>query len=297
MRWEYLGPLRVTDDAGGIVRIPAGRVSVLLATLLVRPNQAVSIDELSEYLWDGAPPPGSARTVRVYAVRLRRALGPTAAERIVTQAPGYLCRVGRDELDLLRFEGLCDQAGNAARARDWVRAGGLLAEALALWRGTPLADVPSELLRSREVARLEQLRIQAVEDHVYAELHLNRHEHLIPRLRELTYDYPLREHLHAQLIRALSRTGRRAEALEVYRHIRRVLVEQLGIEPGSELRDLHQRILAGKDEPAAGPPAETAPRPTSSNTSVPRQLPAAARHFTGRRQHAHRRRPSTDADR
>jgi DNA-binding SARP family transcriptional activator len=216
----------------------------MLAALLTQANQAVSIDSLSEFIWDGAPPSGSARTVRVYAARLRHTLGPSASERIVTQAPGYLCRVGRDELDVLLVEELSEQAAAAARERDWARATNLLADALALWRGTPLADVPSEQLRVREVPRLDRLHLRAVEGHVTAEMNLDRHEQLIPQLRELTANYPLHENFHAQLMTALARTGRRAEALEAYREARRVLVEEVGIEPGPALRATHQRILS-----------------------------------------------------
>jgi len=280
--WGVLGPLLAVDDTGAEIPLPAGRVRVLLAALLTRANHAVSIDELVEILWDGAPPPRAARTVQVYAVRLRHALGPAAAARIVTRTPGYLCRATEDELDLLLFEKLSRLGRAAAHDQAWSRSAALLAEALGLWRGEPLADVPSDVLRERELPHLEQLHLQAVEEHVDAKMHLEQHEHLIPQLRDLTARYPLREHLHAQLMRALARAGRRAEALDAYQNARGTLVEQLGIEPGSELRDLQQRILAGDDEPAVPPAAETAPPQAPASVAPPRQLPAAVRHFTGR---------------
>jgi DNA-binding SARP family transcriptional activator/tetratricopeptide (TPR) repeat protein len=304
MRWGILGPLHVADDAGTEIRLPAGRLRVLLAGLLTQANHAVPVDELVELVWDGAPPAHAARTVRVHVVRLRRVLGPSAA-RIVTQPPGYLCRAGEDELDVLRFEKLCRQARSAAREPAWPRAAALLTEALGLWRGAPLADVPSDLLRQRELPRLDRLRVQAIEDHVDAGMHLDRYEQLVPQLHDLIARYPLRERPPAQLMRVLARAGRRAEALEVYQHARRVLAAELGIEPGPELRGLQERILAGDAEPA--PPADAAsartavatpvpgqlvtmvdapapatPAPSGPARVVPRELPMGVRDFTGR---------------
>jgi DNA-binding SARP family transcriptional activator/tetratricopeptide (TPR) repeat protein len=283
VEWCILGPLRVADNAGREIPIPAGRVRVVLTALLTRSNQVVSVDELGEVLWDGTPQPGAARTVRVYVVRLRHALGPVAAARIITQAPGYLCEAEADEVDVLRFEELCRRGRVAAREQAWVQATELLSAALGLWRGQPLADVPSDLLRSRELPRFEQLHLQAIEDHLDAEMHMGRHEHLIPRLSELTVSFPLREHLHAQLMRALARAGRRAEALSAYQHVRLLLNDELGVEPGPELRDLHQRILAGDSELDAIAAVGVPSAPASVRAAVPRQLPAATRHFTGRR--------------
>jgi DNA-binding SARP family transcriptional activator len=244
MRWGILGPLLVVDDEGTEIRLPAGRLRALTAALMTRANHVVSVDELAEIVWDGAPPTDAVGTVQVYVARIRRALGP-AAIRIVTQSPGYMCRAGEDELDVLRFWKLSLLASAAARDQAWERAAGLLAEALDLWRGTPLADVQSDLLRQQEVPRLDQMRMQVVEGHIDAEMHLDRHEQVIGRLRDLTTGYPMREHLHAQFMRALARVGRRAEALEAYQHARGLLAGELGIEPGPELRDLHQRILDG----------------------------------------------------
>ena len=281
MRWGILGPLQVTEDTGAEIALPTGRIRVLLAALLTRPNHAVSIDELGELLWDGAPPPGAARTVRVHVVRLRRALGPSAGTRIVTRAPGYLyqCPVGEDELDLLRFESLCHAGSTAIRAEDWTRAADLLTEASELWRGTPLADVPSESLRGQFVPRVEQLHLQALEGRIEAELQLGRAEQVVPQARDLAAAYPLRERFHAQLIAALAASGRRAEALAAYQQARRVLVDELGIEPGSELRTLHEAILAGEPDPIR--PRAAVPREPPTRTA-PRQLPTAVRHFTGR---------------
>jgi DNA-binding SARP family transcriptional activator len=273
-RWGVLGPLVVRSEAGDDIRVPAGRQRTLLALLLMRANQPVPLDEIVDVLWDGAPPGDAGRAVRVYVARLRQVLGPGAAARLLTRDRGYQCEADGDELDLLRFEELCRRAGAASRDRSWVRAAGLLTEALGLWRGAPLADVSSEPLRARECPRLAQLRLQAVEDDIDARMHLRQHGQLIPRLRDLTEAEPLREHLHAQLVRALARGGRRAEALEAYRRVHRALADQLGIEPGPELRELHQRVLAGDEEPPAAVPV--------GGSIAPRQVPAGVRHFVGR---------------
>jgi DNA-binding SARP family transcriptional activator len=206
VRWGILGPLLVVDDTGRSIPAPVGRQRVLLAALLTRSNQVVPLDELVELVWDGRPPAAAARSVRVYIVRLRRALGPSAGTRIVAQAPGYMyrCPVAEDELDLLRFESLCHAGSAAVRAEEWMRAADLLAEALKLWRGPPLADIPSELLRGQFLPRMEQLYLQALEDRIEADLRLGRFEHVVPRLRDLAGAHPLRERFHAQLITALA---------------------------------------------------------------------------------------------
>ena len=282
MRLGVLGSLLVVDDAGGQVPLPV-RQRTLLAALLVRANQAVPMSELTELVWDGTPPHGATRTLRTYVVRLRRAVGPGVAARIVTKDPGYLVRVEPTELDALQFEALCGRAGTELRAGAWAKAVDASAAALALWRGEPLLDIPGQVLRDEFVSRLEHLRVQALEDHAEAQLRLGWHEQLVPQLRELTGADPLRERFHAQLMLALARAGRQAEALEAYQQARRVLVEQLGVEPGPQLRDLHQRILAGDGgtQARADQQNETATASVAS-AAVPRQLPAAAGHFTGR---------------
>lgn len=146
MRLGILGPLLVVDDAGHEIRVAAARQRALLAALLVRANQTMSVDELAKVVWNGAPPVGAARTVRSYVMRLRQVVGPVVAARLVTRNPGYLCQVGQDELDALRFEALCQDTDAALRAGRWAAASDAAASALALWRGTPLLDVSSQLL-------------------------------------------------------------------------------------------------------------------------------------------------------
>ena len=278
VRLGILGPLLVADDVGHEIPVAAARQRALLAALLVNANHTVPVDELAEFVWDGAPPTGAAATLRAYVMRLRNTLGPACATRIETRAPGYLCQVAEDELDVLRFEALCRAASTALHISDWGKASAASQQALELWRGTPLLDVASQTLQQRVRPRLEQLRLQALEDHCDAELRQGRYDQLLPQLQELTTRYPLRERFHAQLMAALAGSGRQAEALEVYQDARRALVDELGVEPGAELRQLHQRVLRGEVFAA---PAENDPVDLSVR-AVPCQLPAAAAHFTGR---------------
>ena len=280
MRFEILGPLQVVDEAGGLRPVAASRQRVLLAALLLRANQPVPVEELAELVWDGAPPAKAVATVRTYVMRLRHALGPEGAARIITRDPGYLIRLETSELDVLQFEALCQQAGAASRARAWEEVSTRATQALQLWRGTPLVDVSCKALRDTRVPHLEQFRVQALEWRIEADLHRGRHEQLIPQLQALVVEHPLREHFHAQLMLALARCGRQAEALAAYQNARRVLIGELGIEPGPELRGLQGRILAGDVEPGT-PSADDVPESTSGGP-VPRQLPVAVRHFVGR---------------
>ena len=283
MWFGLLGLLTVVEETGEPVEIAGLRLRGLLAALLLEANSPVSGEVLAEAVWNGAPSPGAHRTLHSHIARLRRALGVQGAGRIEAREPGYLVHVASTELDVLEFEALCQMSGEALRCGAWEQASDAAARALGLWRGEPLLDVASQVLRDRFVPRLEQLRLQALEDRAEAELHLGRHERLVPQLRELTGAHPLRERFHTQLMQALAGAGRRAEALQAYRDARRVLVEELGIEPGPGLRDLHGRILAGNDaQPTAKPSTDQAPTPVAAVGAVPRQLPAAPGHFTGR---------------
>jgi DNA-binding SARP family transcriptional activator len=283
MWFAVLGPLLVDDGAGGDAAPAAVRLRVLLAALLLHANTPLSGDALAEVVWDGAPPPGFLATLRSHVRRLRRALGPAAGERIEARDPGYLIRVDPAQLDVLCFEALCRDAGAALRTGAWARAADAAVRALELWRGAPLLDIPSQVLRDGFVPRLEQLHAQVLEDHAEAGLALGRHGQLVQPLRELAVAHPLREQFHAQLMLALYRCGRQAEALAAYQDARRVLVEQLGIEPGARLRRLHERILAGDEtDLASSAPAEHPAPSAGPHMPAPRQLPAAAGHFIGR---------------
>ena len=258
--------------------ITAGQHRVVLAALLLSPGQVVTFDELTDVLW-GCTPPRSARTaVHNYVMRLRRALGETGS-RVATQACGYLIQVAATELDVSRFEELLGSARTEAVADRWESAATQAGQALALWRGEPLADVASEVLSQREVPRLAELRMQAIELRIDARLRLLEHGQVIGELRNLARADPLRERLHWLLMLALYRDGRRGEALAVYQDARRVLAEELGVEPGAELRELLRLIHA--DDPVVG--NETMKRARISRERlVPQQLPPDVRDFTGR---------------
>jgi DNA-binding SARP family transcriptional activator len=278
MRFGILGPLLVDDDEG-LVGVPGGRQRVLLAALLVHAGHAISAETLAEVVWDGSPPPGAIDTLRTHVMRLRRVLGPRAGGRLVTRYAGYLVEADEDEVDLLRFGRLCRDGSAAVRAGSWLQASRILTEALGLWRGPALADVPSQLLQRDEVPRLEQLRLQALEWRIDADLHLGRHADLIGELHSLAAAHPLQERFGAQLLLALYRGGRQAEALGAYQRIRQVLIQELGTEPGSELRELHQQILTA--DPALAVP-EAAAFAVGAMSLIRRQLPGPVPQFTGR---------------
>jgi tetratricopeptide (TPR) repeat protein len=196
-------------------------------------------------------------------------------------------------LDVERFEALTRAGLENSRAGHWREAAGRLREALSLWRGEALADVDSDVLAAREIPHLTELRLRAVEARIDADLHLGRHDEVITELRRLAAAHPLREHLRALLMRALWQDGQQAAALEVYQALRAVLIAELGVEPGSELRELQQEILTGEPALAAGEPAAQTPQAGGPDTAgprswpvpgqdVPRQLPAGVRHFAGR---------------
>ena len=271
-----LGPLLVRSG-GATVAVPPGKQRAVLAALLLSGGRAVSPDELAEVLW-GADPPQSARvTVQNYVMRLRKVLGDIAP--ISTQPAGYVLGVPSGELDVTRFEDRLAAARSAARDRSWEAAASEASAALALWRGEPLADVESETLAMREVPRLAELRLQALELRIDADLQLGRQAEVITELRRLAAAQPLRERLHGLLMLALYRDGRQAEALAAYQQARNVLVDELGAEPGPALRELHRQILAGDPELLR---ARAGGRPPGSGTAVPRELPAPVPHFAGR---------------
>ena len=281
MKLEVLGPLRVVDDEGRHVPVPAPRLRVLLAALALHADSPIPTESLAELVWDGAPPAAASVTLRSYIHRLRAELGPTLARRIVSHPPGYTCRADEQEVDALWFEALCRETDTAVREQRWARASRAADLATSLWRGTPLVDVPCQTLRDEFTPRLEQLRTQMLENQAEAALALGRHEHWVQPLRELVTAHPLRERFHAQLMQALARCGRQAEALAAYQDARKLLVEELGLEPGPELRRLHEQILAGDDDLVV-PRTSVAPPRDSPSAAAPRQLPAAAGHFVGR---------------
>ncbi len=276
MEFSLLGPLTVRC-AGVGMPVRQGRQRTVLAALLLDAGRVVPTEELAEILWGPASPPPSANvTIRNHVRRLRQALGDAGRTRISTAPRGYRISLDPGELDVSRFEAMLRSAQAAERDAAWDQAAARAQAALSLWRGQPLADVDSEVLALREIPRLAELRLQALEIRIGADLQLGGHADVITDLRQLARAQPLREHLHALLMLALYRCGRRAEALAAYQDARRVLVGELGVEPGPELRDLHEKILSGDPELLTPPP------PPPARATVPRQLPAAVRHFTGR---------------
>jgi DNA-binding SARP family transcriptional activator/tetratricopeptide (TPR) repeat protein len=286
MRVEFrvLGPLEVFCD-GIALPVSSGRQRTVLAALLLRANRVAAIDDLAEALWGSAAPPSARVATQNYVKRLRDTFGD-ASQRIVTQRPGYLVRVAPDELDLSVFEANLDSARTAAAAGAWEAAAEKARAALSLWRGDPLAGVPSEHLALREIPRLAEMRLNATEIGIEAALHLGQPTSVIGELRRLIASDPLRERFSALLMAALYEDGRQAEALAVYQQTRDALVTALGAEPGQELRDVHQRILAGyrprPQQVSASAMAEPPGRSGSPALEVPRQMPAAVGCFVGR---------------
>jgi DNA-binding SARP family transcriptional activator len=293
-----LGPL-VVRSGDGVLPIPNGKQRTLLAVLLAHAGEVIPVDELAELLWEGRPPLSARVTLQNYVKRLRQALGPAGQARLRTHRPGYLMEASADEVDLLRFDALCGAGHAAARRGDWARAAAQLRAALSLWRGQPFGGVPSGLLAQAECPRLEEMRIDALEARIDAEMQLGGHGEVITELRHLIAAGRLRERPRGLLMLALYRAGRPAEALAEYRDARRTLVQELGLEPGPWLRQLLQQILSAdpgldlaaaapvRDAPPAAPgprfPRAAAPGPAAARAAVvPRQLPAAVAHFTGR---------------
>jgi DNA-binding SARP family transcriptional activator/tetratricopeptide (TPR) repeat protein len=259
LEFRILGPLEVYSE-GHPVPLRGVRQRALLAILLLNAGEAVSTDRLIDLLWGEAPPEGARKALSVRISQLRKRLDPAGrAERaIVTRAPGYAIDVGPEQLDLTRFEHLTAAGREALGAGDPMTASERLSAALGLWRGAPLADFAFEPFAQADIARLEELRLGALEDRIAADLELARHAQLVGELEALGAAHPLRERPRRQLMLALYRCGRHAEALEAYREGRRALVEELGLEPSRELRALEQAILA--QDPTLDAPDRAAPR-------------------------------------
>jgi DNA-binding SARP family transcriptional activator len=263
MEFRILGPLEVVDQGR---RLPLGapKQRALLAALLLRANEIVSADRLIDDLWNDRPPDTAAKVVQVYVSQLRKSLGED--DRLLTRSPGYLLRVDAHELDAQRFELLFEEGRRALAAGDAREAATTIREALALWRGPPLADLAFEPFTQSEIARLEERKLAATIERIDADLALGRHADLIAELETLVADHPLQERLRAQLMLALYRSGRQAEALQTYQSGRLVLSGELGLEPGQALQNLERAILT--HDPALDPPqheldvAAQAPRPS-----------------------------------
>jgi DNA-binding SARP family transcriptional activator len=244
--FRVLGPLEVLDS-GRSIGLGGLRQRTLLVLLLLRANEAVSRDRLIDDLWGAEPPATAANSLAALVARLRRAL---PVDLLLTTPGGYELRIEPEALDLHRFERLVEEGGSALAAAEPNRAAELLRSALSLWRGPALVDFAYEAFAQPVIVRLEELRLAALESRIDADLALGRHLDLVGELQGLLLEHPLRERLRGQLMLALYRSGRQAEALEAYRHGRQVFVEELGIEPGPALQELEGAIL--RQDPQLG---------------------------------------------
>ncbi|ADI04164.1 regulatory protein [Streptomyces bingchenggensis BCW-1] len=298
MRFGLLGPLTVHD--GETARpLSSPKARALLGALLLRPNRVVSIDTLEAVLWGEHPPATASASLHNHIARLRRALAEDDREPRPRAVPGgYLLTVGAGELDSELFAERLERARAARLRQDWAATGRETAQALELWRGAPLADLPDLALGHAavrpQVQQLQEARLQALEWRFDAELRLGRHGGLAPELARLAEEHPLREVFHQQLMLVLHRTDRQAEALATFHRLRRTLVEELGVEPGPAVQEAHHEILTAHQaavsvRPAAaaaagvpGRPATPPPATGRRPDPIPAQLPADTVDFTGR---------------
>jgi len=279
--FRILGPVEVWTGQDW-AEISAGKQRSVLATLLLRPGEVVSTDALIDQVWPDQPPARAANLVSVYVHHLRRLIGDAGGRVLVTRAPGYQVVPAPGELDADRFAALVGEGRQALASGVPALAVDLLDEAVALWRGRALADVPATPLVAAEADRLEESRIEALELRAEASLACGRYAEVVPEVRRLLVDHPLREKLWALLIRALYGAGRQAEALEVYEQARNRISDELGVDPGVELRQLYHQILNADDDQPVGPLAPAAPGPVLAPAPMPAQLPADIPDFTGR---------------
>ena len=249
MEFRILGPLEVLDE-GHRVALGGSKQRALLALLLLHRGETLGTERLIDELWGERPPATAAKSVQVHVSRLRKALAPAGSELIITREYGYELAIDGELVDAERFERLMGEGRDELAVGDAENAAAALEEALSLWRGRPLDDLAYERFAQGEIARLEQLRLVAFEQLIEAKLALGRHAELVAQLETLVAEHPYRERLWGQLMLALYRCERQADALQAYQDARRVLVEELGIEPGERLRELERAMLA--QDPALG---------------------------------------------
>jgi WD40 repeat protein/DNA-binding SARP family transcriptional activator/energy-coupling factor transporter ATP-binding protein EcfA2 len=263
VEFRILGPLEVLGESGKVA-LGGIKPRAVLAVLLLHPNEAVNAERLALALWGEDAPASAVKTVQVYVSRLRKALGDVDA--LATTTAGYCLRVRADELDAERFARLVEDGRRALDAGRAEHAAAVLREALALWRGPPLAELAFEPFAQGEIARLNEQRLAALEARVEADLAAGCHSQLVGELRQLVAANPTRERLVGQLMLALYRCGQQVDALEAFHAARRVLVAQVGVEPGPELRRLEQAIL--RHEASLEPHAEVSELPQELDTAT-----------------------------
>ena len=256
LTYFILGPLEIRDGPTDVA-LRGGKQRKLLAILLLHGGELVSCDRLVDELWAGKPPNTATKALQGYVSSLRKQLGP---ETVETVGAGYRLKVAPEQLDVHAFEELLAEARPLERGA----AAAKLQEALALWRGPVLADFAYDDFAQREIERLEGLRQAGIERRINLELALGHHDDLVPELEALVHAHPLHERLRGHLMVALYRSGRQAEALEVYSDGRAVLLGELGLEPSEELQALQRAILAHDASLAAPPRVETPSRARSS---------------------------------
>jgi DNA-binding SARP family transcriptional activator len=289
MDFSVLGPMEVTAGSSDVTPT-APKLRQVLAILLLRRNGLVQTGEFIDELWGQHPPRSAMSTLQTYVYKLRRQLFERPGdddERLTTKPSGYILRIGSNDLDLGRFEARAEEGYLALESGEPQRAAMLLSSALSLWRGPALADVVTGDLLGAYATRLEESRMRALEQRMEADLRLSRHRWVIGELRMLTTTYPLHEGFHAKLMLAMYRSGRRYEALNVYRRLREVLIEELGLEPSPELARLHQALLSS--DPSLDSTGQQ-PRREAAAVSGPRTavrtpaygLPADIDDFAGR---------------
>jgi DNA-binding SARP family transcriptional activator/streptogramin lyase len=289
LEFRLLGPLEVRS---GGTPLPLGgpKQRALLALLLLHANEVVSRDRLIDGVWGESPPSTIGAVLNVYLSKLRKLLAANGLDNaLVTQPHGYMLRIELEQLDLHRFEQLAREGREALAAENTEQGAVRLEEALALWRGPPLADLAYAPFAAPKIGRLVELRLSALEDRIEAELALGRHFEAVPELTALVAEYPLCERLRVQLMVALYRTGRQSEALQVYRESRRLLAEELGIDPGPELQRLEKAILV--HDPSLAPPGSSDAGSSPTEGRVRRLIAAAAKAAPTRRRAVTRRSP------
>jgi DNA-binding SARP family transcriptional activator len=276
-----IGPLEIRCR-GLAITVPAPRQRSLLAALLLSANQPVAKHSLCEAVWADYRSDRAETTLRSYVMRLRRVLGPGLADRLCVRPPGYLLRIEQDdELDVLRLQGCVRRGTSAAQRGDWDQSLQEFRAAVALWRGEPLCDVPSDALHLSITPTLTELRMQVWEGLYAAATHCGRTTELVVPLQCLTEEDPLSERFSALLMSALAKCNRRIDALAEFRRLRRTLVAEQGVEPSMSLRALHLELLRDDEPGSASRRAKRAPAAAAA-APPPRQLPRGTCHFAGR---------------
>ncbi|MET8833224.1 AfsR/SARP family transcriptional regulator [Micromonospora sp. NPDC004540] len=255
MKFNVLGSLEIITDSGESIPLGASKISQVLALLVARAGEVVSVDTLVEELWGDQPPRSALTTLQTYVYHARRMFAQkqlTRPERnvLLTRSPGYLLDASVDETDATIFERLLRKGSERLQAGQPEESSGHLRDALALFRGSAFASVSMGAVLAAHAANLEELRTRAIELRIEAQAQLGRHRELVPELQSLVIARPLNEWFYGQLMVALHRSGRRAEALEVYQRLRRVLRDELGVEPTAEVQRLH-RVMLGPVPPRA----------------------------------------------